>query len=314
MMNHPMLDEKEYKVKDNLDKINKAYNNMERASESVIRNSLSNTVNSLKEKKAKIPSMYKGLRDNLTLSANKLKKDTEEHIANTGNHTAGGYAMSKRMNNDSAYLKELNAINSKQADEISSVDAEIRKANADAAAKISENKYKLRQDKLSEQLKEAERTDNLNYKILKDERDYNFDREKFNEEKRVNDSKIKINEGKHNLEMMYEPSVYEAKIKGMEKDNELTDAKIKKTLSDANKTPASKGGKTTSGTKLTAAAIAKSIRAQASTKDVDYRGREITNYDPAKALTFLLEWKKKYNLSDQLVNDASVILEIQGYF
>ena len=114
--------------------------------------------------------------------------------------------------------------------------------------------------------------------------------------------------------MMYEPSVYEAKIEGMEKENELTDAKIKKTLADANKTPASKSGKTTSGTKLTAAAIAKSIRSQASTKDVDYRGREITNYDPAKALTFLLEWKKKYNLSDQLVNDVSVILEIQGYF
>ncbi len=314
MMTHPELSEKEYKINDSTNQINDTYDKAQRASTSIIKNSLENTVNSLKKSRSKIPSMYKNLRNNLTLSANKLKKATEEHIANTGNHTAGGYAMSKRMNNDSAYLNELNSINQKEAEHLSEINKEIRNAYSDADTKIAESNYNLNRDKLSDLIKENERIDNLNYKITKDERDYSLDREKLSEEKRLNDSKIKINEDKHNLEMMYEPYVYEAKIEGLNKDNELTDAKITKTLSDASKKTTQKSDKSSSGLNLSAANIAKSIREQSTTYELDYKGKKVPVYDIFKAYTYLLSWKKKYNLSDQVVNDASVLLQVQGYF
>ena len=78
--------------------------------------------------------------------------------------------MSKRMNNDSAYLNELNSINQKETEDLNKINTEIRNAYSDADTKIAESDYKINRDKLSDLMKENERVDNLNYKIAKDER------------------------------------------------------------------------------------------------------------------------------------------------
>ena len=51
----------------------------------------------------KLPEIYRGMKNNLTVNNNNEIRKMNENIANTGNHTASGYAISKRLNNINDY-------------------------------------------------------------------------------------------------------------------------------------------------------------------------------------------------------------------
>lgn len=334
MNSYPELNKKEgvtFTPSDNKTAISDTYNSMRKKSHSIINNALTKKVNSIKSEIEKVPELYKNARNNLTSTNNKFKKNMEEHIANSGNHTASGYALSKRLNNQNEYLKALNEIDKEENENLSLLNSQIRDAydaaDAERVKAMSELEYK----KLQDSLKEAERVDKLNFDTAKYNSDYQLDYEKLNEEKRLNDSKIKKNENdikldneeslrkseKHSLEMEYEPQIYEAKIEGLNKENKLTDAKINKTNADAVKSgsSSSSGGtsKTQSKSKLSAKEVAESIRLQAGTMLYDENGDEYLKVDDLKAFALLMGWKKKFGLSEQVVNDAAVHLGIQGY-
>ena len=124
---------------------------------------------------------------------------------------------------------------------------------------------------------------------------------------------------KHQMEMRYEPEVYQAKLDGMYKDNALTDAKIEKTNAEIKKIGASsKSGSSSKSSasvysKMSAKDIAKNIMKQAGTEMRDQKGEIYYDYDNYKAYTYLLEWRNKFKLTDQVVNDAAIYLGIQDY-
>lgn len=306
--------------------ISNTYNSMRSKSNAVINSALTKKVNSIKAELKKVPEIYKNLRNNLTVSNNKIKKNMEEHIANSGNHTASGYALSERMNNQNEYLKAIKDINTEEKNKITELNDKIRAAYDEAqTAKINasgEYDYKELQDVL----KETERVDKFNFDTAKYNSDYQLDYDKLNEEKRLNDIKIKKTENdimldneankreseKHSLEMEYEPEIYKLKTEGLKKEQTLTDAKINKTNSETQKVK-STSSKTQSNSKMSAKDIAESVRLQAGTMLYDEKGNEYLKVDDLKAYAILMAWKKKFGLTDQVVNDAAIYLGIQGY-
>lgn len=334
MTNYPDLNDNKNELsfvpKDNSQTISDSYSSLKKKGNSIINNALNKKVSEIKSEISKVPETYKNIRNNLTVKNNKIKKNTEEYIANTGNHTASGYAMSKRMNNNNEYLKELNNIDISEKSKLSELNSQLRSAYSDAEnekLKLSaEYDYKLLQDKL----KESERTDRLNYDIEKFNSDRKLDYEKLAEERKLNDSKIKKTENdirldneenerksaKHNMEMEYEPLLYQSKIDNEKMDINLTQAKINKTNAETNKIKTQSSSKKTSSSptsKISAKDLAQSIEKQASEEYYDVEGKLRYNMDELKAYGLLIGWKNKFGLSQQVVNDAAIHLGIQSY-
>ncbi len=295
-------------------KINNGINN--------INNTLKSNLNKVYSEINKLPNKYNQLRNNLSLSNEQNKKKTEEYIANTGNHTASGYAMSKRLNNQNAFNKEMNNINIAEQNEISSLKnkADELKLSADS------EKNKLISDSFDTGLKlyldESARAENLK------------------ETKRVNDANIlKINAGiemdkadnlrkqqVHDIEIKYLDDEKKADLNQKNANIELTNKKIatetsKKLQADAQtakiKSSGSSGGGGGGGTtqlsKMTPAQLAENITKQTGTAKYDSNGKLNYVINPLKAYTLLMEWKKKFNLSTQVVNDTAIHLGIQSY-
>lgn len=296
-------------------KINKGINS--------INSALNKNINRINSEIKKVPAKYNQLRNNLTLSNEQNKKRTEEYIANTGNHTASGYAMSKRLNNQNAYNKEMNNINLSEQNEI----AELRDKITDLTLNAESEKNKLMSDSadkgLELYLSEAARIDNLN------------------ETKRVNDANIeKINSGiaidqaknlreqqVHDIELKYLDEEHQAGIENKKADTALTNSKIqtetsKKAQLEAQtskiKSGSSSGGSGSSKSsallsKMTPAQLADNINKQTGTLKYDSSGKASYIVNPLKAYTLLMEWKKKFNLSNQVVNDTAIHLGVQSY-
>lgn len=132
-MIYPENKEKKITATDTNSLINSSLNSMKKSGKRIIDNAVRKKVNSLKSQLNKVPAIYKNLRNNLTLANNQGKKQMEEQIANTGNHTASGYAMSKRLNNQNSYNKELNNINANEVNEKARIQSEIDDAYTEGA-------------------------------------------------------------------------------------------------------------------------------------------------------------------------------------
>lgn len=314
MNNYPELENKNgdtvVKAKNNTTTIVNGYNNMKSRSSSIINSALTNKVKKLNSQLKEVPKIYTGMRNKLTLTNNQVKKNMEENIANTGNHTASGYAISKRQNNQNEYLKELNNINIAEENKKKEIKDEIQSAYDDANSKIAQTNndydYKMLQDILSEN----KRIDDFNYKVNKDQKEYTLSLDK---NRRDNE--------KHQMEMKYEPEIYQAKLDGMYKDNSLTDAKILKTNAETNKiknssyksSSSGSSGSKTVNSKISAKDLAQSIREQAGVKRRDEDGKIYYDYENIDAYTYLMEWKLKFGISNQVINDAAIYLGIQDY-
>lgn len=311
MNNYPVLENNEIeKPKDNTKNIVLGYSKIKQAGNQIINNALTKKVNTYKSQLSGVPKIYTGMRNKLTLSNNIAKKNMEEHIANTGNHTASGYAISKRQNNNNEYQKELNNINIAEENQKKEIQGKIQDAYDEANEKSLEMNKEYDYKQLQDTLKETQRVDELNYKIGKENRDYALSLDK---NKRDNE--------KHQMEMKYEPEIYQAKLDGMYKDNSLTDAKILKTNAETNKiknssyksSSSGSSGSKTVNSKISAKDLAQSIREQAGVKRRDEDGKIYYDYENIDAYTYLMEWKLKFGISNQVINDAAIYLGIQDY-
>ena len=350
-----------YYPTDNTDKINKTFAYNVRSGIASINSEMNNKINKLNSAAAAIPAQYNRLKNQLTLNFRKTKKADEEYIANTGNHTASGYAVSKRMNTNNAYNNSLNNINLEQSNALNNIEAEKRQARYDAENKKREFLNKNSMDKLDYTLKEAARLDEEAAK----REGFEIEWAKHNENKRVNSANINkinaetekiqsdtvINKENHDLDMMYEPEERQTKIDKTkaETDNihadtdgkkantklieaktateivnkELAESKVNLTKAQTNKINNPSTGKKSSGgsktsssslTKMSASELAKNITAQTGTKRKNASGNVYYDPNPQKAYVLLMEFKKKYNLSPQMVNDTAIYLGVQNYF
>ena len=115
--------EKELKATDNTKLIGDTTNNILNSGRQIIKNSVQKKVEDIQNQINKVPQLYQNMKNNLTSSNNKEIKRMNENIANTGNHNAGGYAISKRLNNINEYNKNLSDIDAKKQDELSNLEA-----------------------------------------------------------------------------------------------------------------------------------------------------------------------------------------------
>ena len=203
----------------------------------IIQNTLNKSLSGYNDRLKKIPEIYQNMKNNLTNTNNKELKKMNENIANTGNHNAGGYAISKRLNNINSFNKAQSDIDKAKQNEISDIKNKMADAKQDAQIEMA----KLDRDVYSKKLDMAIEENNRDI-------DFNFEKEKFGETKRVNDASIaKINndillannEDKrkadanireweiHNIEKNYRPLKYDQELLNMKNDNRLTEEKIK---------------------------------------------------------------------------------------
>ncbi len=239
----------ELKPKDNIKLIGDTTNNILNSGKAIIRNSVQNKVNDLKNQMNKIPKIYQNMKNNLTLSNNKEIKRMNENIANTGNHTAGGYAISKRLNNINEYNKNLSEIDGKRQEELSNLESQIRDAKFQGDKEMAELTKDVNEKQLGLMLDEGKRID-----------DYNLDVAKFNETKRVNDADIlkiendiKLDNNEdlrkqeiHDIESLYLPKEKEQELINLGLKGDLTKAQIANTKS---KTYSSSSGSSSSSEK-----------------------------------------------------------------
>lgn len=301
----------------------------------IIANTLKKNLSGYNERLKKIPEVYQGMKNNLTNTNNKELKKMQENIANTGNHTAGGYAISKRLNNINSFNRAQSDIDKAKQNEISDIKNKMAEARADAEIQSAKLARDISAQKLNMSIEENNR-----------DIDFNFMKEKQDEVKRVNDASIaKINndiildnnEDKrkeaesirkgelHDLEMSYLPKKYESDLLKMDADTRLTEEKIKtEGINQTMKKSSGSLSKTSSGgsgssketsdlSRMSAKDIASNIINQIGKKQYDGYGRLETTYDKQKAYIYLMEWKKKYQWAEHTVNDAAIILGIQDY-
>lgn len=339
---------------DNREKISKALSDNLRAGLKRVNENLQNRVYELNKSIAGLNAKYNPVRNQLTQSYRSTARANEEHIANTGNHTASGYAISKRMSHTDAYNRGLNDINIAQAKEQADLNAQIRKTRAEANDKIAALRAENAEKKLKYQLDEAKRLDDMGLEYAK-----------HNETKRMNDAQIsriavqnerdedgnRRAEEEHKIYMRFYPERLEsenesikAKTKnteadteakyasirltdartetekvnklGKEKDIEYTEAQIEKLKSSPVKVTGGAGrGKTKSEilSKMTPKDLAENINEQTGTLRYSHTGAPYYEVNAEKAAILLLEWRKKFNLSPQVVNDTAIHLGIQSY-
>lgn len=304
-----------------------------------INNSLSKNISKIQADMASVPAKYNQLRNQLSAQNAKAKKQTEEYIANTGNHTASGFAMSKRLNNTNAFNKEMNNIGISEQSELAGLKAQIRSAYTDADTErnklITEEKDKA----LERQLQESERYD----KLMETMRVNDANILKINKDIELSESKDKREQEAHNAEMKYIDAEKQAEIDKIKADTSYTNAKAStetsrkalveaqtesakasaaKTASSASGSSRSSSSKSSSGgssggsqasSKLTPAQLADNITKQTGTVKYDSSGKKYYESNDYDAYILLMEWKKKFGLSNQVVNDTAIYLGIQSY-
>lgn len=364
-------------INDNSERISKALARSLNAGLSRVDKNLKATVSKLNGEIAGLRSKYNPVRNQLTSTYKNTARANEEYIANTGNHTASGYALSKRMKHTDAYNKNLNAVNLAQANEESELRNKIREARSEAASERERLRAENAEKRLAYQMDEIKRVDDLTLQY-----------EKHNENKRMNDAQIsrievqnqseadknKRDNAEHEVYMRYYPEklagenesinaktentkantqkIYAdtektkadtlktqadiAKVKAetllteakteteknqklkLAKDIEYTDAQIYKLKSTPVSAPRSSGGSGGGKTgellsKMTPKDLAENILEQTGTLTYSHTGAPYYENNKEQAAILLLEWKKKFNLSKQVVNDTAIHLGIQGY-
>ena len=105
----------------------------------------------------------------------------------------------------------------------------------------------------------------------------------------------------------------------MKNDNRLTEEKIKtegirrSTLGSAGRSGSGSGTENNKLTQLSAKDLANNLINQIGRTSYDSYGNKEVKFSEDEAYIYLMEWKKKYNLPDYMVNDVSIILGIQDY-
>ena len=158
--------------------------------------------------------------------------------------------------------------------------------------------------------------------------DYNLNLAKFGETKRVNDANIvKINndmqldrnEDKrkqeiHDIESTYLPKEKEQELINLGLKGDLTKAQIASTKAKTYSSGSSSSKKDDPLSKMSAKSLSENIIKQIGHVTYDYYGNKKENFSASKAYNLLLEWKQKYNLPDDIVNDTAIYLGIQDRF
>ncbi len=297
----------------------------------IIQNTLNKNLSGYNDRLKKIPEIYQNMKNNLTNTNNNELKKMNENIANTGNHTAGGYAVSKRLSNINSFNKAQSDIDKAKQNEISDIKNKMAAAKTDAATEMA----KLDRDVYSKKLDMAIEENNRDI-------DFNFEKEKFGETKRVNDASIaKINNDIllagnedrrkeeanireweiHDIEKQYRPLKYDQELLNMKTDNRLTEEKIKtegirqSTLGSSGRSSGSGSAKNNNGklSQMSAKDLASNLINQIGKKSYDSYGNAEVKFSKDEAYVYLMEWKKKYDLPEYMVNDVSIILGIQDY-
>ncbi|MBR4893377.1 MAG: hypothetical protein IKZ35_05310 [Clostridia bacterium] len=314
------INEKEFKPYDAREYLKNATDSIVNSQNKIISNAVKSKVSTLKEELKNIPKIYNKMKDNLTLSNGKQLKKLKEDIANTGNHTAGGYAISKRLDNMNEYNKGLREIDEKREEHKSKIEGEIERAYFDAEAEMARNKTDILKNTLKETLNEGRRLDDLNLEYLK-----------FNEQKNNNARKAYLDErddlrkqGSYEVEMKYKPQMYEQELIERGLKNEQIQVQTQNLIksgqaSSSNKGQSSKSG-STSGTKnddvlskMSSKDIAESIKNQIGSVHYDSYGNRTIKFSTDEAFKLLRSWQHKYNISDYIINDAAIYLGIQDY-
>jgi hypothetical protein len=260
------------------------------------------------------------MKNNLTSQNNKEIKRMNENIANTGNHNAGGYAISKRLNNINEYNKNLSDIDSKKQAELSSLQSQIRDAEFEGDKQMAQLNKEVSEKQLGLMLDEGKRID-----------DYNLDVAKFNEKKRVNDadilkieSDIELDRNEdlrkqeiHDIESLYLPKEKEQELINLGLKGDLTKAQIASTKAktySGSSSGSSSSKKDDPLSKMSAKNLSENIIKQIGYVTYDNYGNKKEKFSESKAYALLMGWKQKYNLPDDVVNDTAIYLGIQGYF
>jgi len=341
--------------RDNSERIGNALSRSLSDGLSRIDKNLKNRVNKLNEEISGLRAKYNPVRNQLTSTYKTTARANEEYIANTGNHTASGYALSKRMNHTDAYNKGLNSINLAEKGEEADLRGKIRDAYHEADSEKSKLREAIAMERLKLLLDESKRMDELNLQYAK-----------HNETKRVNDAQIsrievqnRTDEDKnkreaeeHEVYMRYYPEKLAYENEGIKAKTENTKANTAKTQADTlltqaktetekmqkeklskdieytdaqiyklKSTPVSSSGRGGSGggntgevlSKMTPKDLAENILEQTGHLTYSHTGAPYYENNKEKAAILLLEWKKKFNLSKQVVNDTAIHLGIQGY-
>ncbi len=310
--------------------IDDAASRMLSSGKKVIRTALKKKVSGFQDRLKKIPEVYQNMKNNLTNTNNKEITRMNENIANTGNHNAGGYAISKRLNNINSFNKAQSDIDKAKQNEISDIENKISDAKSDAEIEIAKLNSDAYQKQLDLKLDENNRT-----------MEFALETDRLNETKRMNDSAILKNNNDillsqnedrrkedentrewelHNIETEYLPLKYGQEIENLKADNRLTEEKIKtesikqtsKGSSGSGSAGSSKAAETVLS-KMSAKDLAQNLINQVGKKQYDSYGNAEIKYSKEKVYVYLMEWKKKYNLPDYIVNDTAIILGIQDF-
>ena len=312
--------DKELKARDNTKLISDTTNNILNSGREIIRSSVQKKVDDINKQMGKIPQLYQNMKNNLTSQNNKEIKRMNENIANTGNHNAGGYAISKRFNNINEYNKNLSDIDSKKQAELSSLQSQIRDAEFEGDKQMAQLNKEVSEKQLGLMLDEGKRID-----------DYNLDVAKFNETKRVNDADILKIENDieldrnedlrkqeiHDIESLYLPKEKEQELINLGLKGDPTKAQIASTKAktySGSSSGSSSSKKDDPLSKMSAKNLSENIIKQIGYVTYDNYGNKKEKFSESKAYALLMGWKQKYNLPDDVVNDTAIYLGIQGYF
>lgn len=341
-----------------------------------VNNKLKNNLSRINADMKNMSLKYGNLRNQLSVANEQQKKRTEEHIANTGNHTASGYALSKRFNNSSAYLSELNKLNTAQRTEQANLENKIREAHTDADTERNKLIYDSIESNLAHMLEDADRAETRRMnsaKIDNMQRDMKIresadtreqenhdvdmltrsDRNDAELNKTKSATQISLNKDKresemHEIDKAQSVEKHRSEIERINSQTELNKAsaaaktgeearkseehdirikylepQLKKELENTSKAKSSgsSSGRSSSksssvsqaSSKMTPSQLADNILKQTGTQRYDTNGNLYYVNNEYQAYILLMSWKKKFNLSDQVVNDTAIHLGIQSY-
>ena len=353
MSQYPNLtseDEKRYQVNvqptDNSRLITSKLNSVKTQAKNLIQQALRKQLTAIEKEKKQVPEAYRQLRNQTTNQHLAGQKKMEETLANTGNHTASGYAVSKRMNQQNQYHKNLQELNLAQERDLSSFD-EKRQAAVDSAGLKKaelENQYSLLA--LEKLLEERKRGEDYALSIAKENAAGKKALDEFLEKQRMNDETIRKSDIQleyqdredqrkqelHEIEKHYRPETYQAqldlsyeKYRGEQANTAnklLQNEKLANPPAPKSTTTRSSGSSSSSSsssasatqtTKVSAKDLAGSIEKLAGVRKYDEKGNAYYEIDATKAYTYLMSWQKKYNLAFQVVNDVAIYLGIQDF-
>lgn len=303
-------------VEDNRNYIKENINNMKEEAKDIVKQATHNEIKRQRATLKAIPKIYENMKNEFTVSNNVTKRRNEEKIANIGNHTLSGYAVSKRQENDNNYNKGLLDIDMKKQQEISNINSKINDLKAKRDMDLHNIEMDYNKELLDKTLKEIDRIDEYN-KFYSNQ---DFEREKFNVDKalewdklketaRLNDSKILKNESdmmidknkdkreqeEHEINIKYLPNMLQAEIGAKNRSGVKT---------------GSSGTKSSATSKISGKELANIAKEHSKVPSVGDYGEELYVVDKEKAKEYIEKYKKKYGISDLVVQDAYIYLGI----